>query len=432
MAHMSQLDFVVIDPFSSEPVRGSFCFKPYLLFSYLTGIGLRGAILEGYVDGAIPKAEKYYIGCWSYPQIEACIELNERLEGALFVGYKPILDYAGLSPIQNVCDATSMVKFGEHIARGTFEKILEYDCDMHMKEFGDDVAHPFFTSYGCNRGCSFCPAYVCSGGLRMVMSVDETIRIIEVMSKRGIRAVHFTDEDLFFNIDRAYELLTRLEKNDMIFLCLSSGKKLIDFVERYGTDIIDDAGLKVIEVGLETADPEQQKLMNKMQVNTCEKLGEIFLKTTAKIFWLTMTFFPGETIKSINRSGEFLRLYGHDLELVNDRIASNSTVGGLGQFFQLYHGTKKYSEYVGQGLEITKRPIRLSPSYIPYSFSNSKFRFVGIVDDEYKRYFSLYGLTQDVPLEIIAGGIVGDIVDDDISILIKIAILARLGIVEEV
>ncbi|HQG58770.1 MAG TPA: hypothetical protein PLM44_02995, partial [bacterium] len=155
-----------------------------------------------------------------------------------------------------------------------------------------------------------------------------------------------------------------------------------------------------------------------------------------RIFWLVLTFFPGETITSLNKTGLFLRKYGLKESEVVGRLRTNGTKGGLGQFFQPYHGLDMYEKSEGNGQFLTERPIRLIPSYIPKSFLDSQIKEVVIERfEEAKPWLELYNISLDeADLQSFEGKFVFEFIKNESTVVamhnsIMFAVLARMGVI---
>ena len=157
----------------------------------------------------------------------------------------------------------------------------------------------------------------------------------------------------------------------------------------------------------------------------------------------------------MNATGEFLRDHGLAPNQMEERIVTNGTEGGLGQFFQYYEGAGlTMREFENSGVVLSQRPMRLIPSFIPNSFLTSRFGFSRQYlsgngrEDDLKYWLSVYGA--DVPYRIkdmldrmdSTGNTdrseqVKDVIDRSTLMsytndCIAIAIMARLGIIQAV
>lgn len=425
------LDICIIDPTSTEFNRGSFCYLPYIVYSSLKK-KKKIKIIENFTVDKIdnvPSAKEYWISLWSYPQIESCYVINKFLDGNIkFFGYYPLIDYLNLPKVEisEECILNGITEYPNTYT--DFKFILLSDCDMHLSKYSG-IVYPLFTSYGCPKHCSFCPSSVNCKHHRIEAKVDTVISTLAACRDRGVKNIHFTDEDFFYNIDRTHEILMSQANKGMRFIALGSVQKVLQYIDSFGVDSLHKSGIKLIEVGFETADASIAKAMKKNMVSKYIELAER-TKDKIDILWLTLTFFPGETVKSLRKTGDFLQSYGFDIYDLKKRIATNGTRGGLGQFFQLYHGINNYNEIKNKGILLTERPLRLLPSYIPHSFLNSHFEVIRTPQNTDKKWFDLYKISptrlNPRPGQTYTVKNIAKNADD----FIHIAVSARLGIIK--
>jgi len=434
-------DVVIIDPASSEFNRGSFCYQPYIFYSYLKSEGKSVLLLEDFtcvqID-RIPKAKNYYVSLWSYPQIEACLVLDRFMEvKPKFFGYRPLIEKYFLEK-KLMSDEEIKIGIKTYVEYfKDFIHLLLSDCDLHLKKYGEGKVYPLFTSYGCPNMCSFCPVGVNCNRKRVISSDDVVYKVLDYCCEQGYKNIHFTDEDFFFDVDRAYRILEYAVGKDMKFISLGEVRTVLKFIDKYGQDILEKSGMKLIEVGFETGSIELAKKMKKPGVSDYIRLAEsVFL---VDIFWLTLTFFPGETIRTLNDTGDFLRKYGFNIKDLYGRISTNSTRGGLGQFFQLYEGVRDFDSLKEAGKFLTSRPMRLIPSFIPYSFLNSVVNEIREVEAEEVEWYSLYGIDALKYDFFEKGKTIGESMKnnvgkcslgEEINYYLHAAISARLGVIK--
>ena len=383
---------LIIDPASTEFNRGSFCYLPYIFYSEAKDLGFDVQIIENFSVAnldSLPKADNYYVALWSYPQIDACLAIYRFLEGNVkFFGYYPLIDQLGL-PKENIHSAginkgiAEYPKYFEY-----FKYILLSDCDMHLAEY-EGTVYPMFTSYGCPNGCTFCPSTANCEKYRTVLPLSIVKENLQLCWDKGYRNIHFTDEDFFFDKERTFSILEAAKKiGKFNFIALGHINTVTQFIKKYGENVLEDAGMKLIEVGLETAS-DLSGDMGKNYVIT----DELLISCKIPILWLTMTFFPGETLDTIRQTGSFLKIYGFPMERMKKRLRTNGTYGGLGQFFQAYPGTPIYKNIGKLGTSISSRPIRLLPSFLPKSFLDCKIQYRRSIIPDDSPWFDLYKST---------------------------------------
>lgn len=445
----------IIDTSSTEFNRGSFCYAPYLCYNGLTQMGHEVNIFETIRPEDLDKisdADVQIVTLWSYPQIESAFLFAHFLpftfgkDNVYFVGYRPLIEalglryvsmYLGFDPLQDETFLKNAM-LAYPFNYGTFQRLLLSDCDMHLKTLEKGhLVHPLFTTYGCPNGCTFCPSTENCGRSRAVLSTDQAIGMIQRCHSLGIKYIHFTDEDFFYNINRAYDILNALVGMDMHLIALGSARVVRKFVEKFGTAVLQTSGLEVIEIGFESASEAISTSMGVgKSLSDCEALAEIQKDIPARLFWLVQTFFPGETIATLNETGRFMQKYGFDAEEVVGRLRTNGTKGGLGQFFQPYHGLSIFPDLAKEGLFLTDRPIRLIPSYLPGTFLESTIKKVNIdkFDEGIIPWLKLYNVF-DYQFKIEEGTQIQDYILDKTTAeqmrnAIALALFARMGVIE--
>lgn len=387
---------IMIDPVSPEFNRGSFCYMGYLLFSAMQDLGCDITLKEDFCAAGVddlPRVDQYMIVLWNHTQIEHVHTLLRFLpKGKCVVfGFYDMIKSQHM-PVYEVPASLiqrGMVTYHRNFLK--FKQILLSDCDMHLKDCSGQV-YPFFTTYGCPRGCNFCPTTLnfppsSPEGGRIATPLPELFEVLEEMIGMGMVNWHFTDEDFYLDHARTYAvvkwLADKTEKTGQKFQIITLGERhtVNLFVTKYGWQPLVDAGIKLIEIGLESAEDDLGKEMGKGGVKLCHKLAN---ESPIHIMWLSMAFYPGETIQSLNKTGAFMKEHGLRLDELYERITTNGTYGGLGQFWQFYEGflvgANGHRESVDEakldGVAFTHRPLRLLPSFVPNSFINDTVKEV--------------------------------------------------------
>lgn len=460
---------VIIDPTSPEPNRGSFCYLPYLLSNAIPSTLFEDFTLpqldvftEDFYKEFYNGEKEVLIALWSYPQKEFCLYLHRHFKGkAKFFGYYPLIEELGLPVFRYTRDMILRGMETYPMFYKRYKHLLLSDCDEHIKsEDGSKVTmYPLFTSYGCPRGCKFCSATVNNQKDRYVLPLDTVKKMLEECHNQNVHCIHFTDEDFFFHTERAYAILKYAMKlsNDWQFIALAHLTKLKDFIDYMNKKASKSEWLniwrmlKLVEVGLETAAPTLAREMGKRNEKMADMPSVVHSMCPVPILWLTMTFFPGETITTLNETGAFLKEHGIPYEKMSPRLVTNGTWGGLGQFFQFYHGCgMKQIDLLRNGTLLSDSPVRLLPSYIPDSFLDSEF----VVDKKvandpevrkvYEFYKDVYALNVDESYMKRAEALNGlsmrvltmcegtNSLTQYMDICIDLAVKARLGIIKGV
>lgn len=458
---------LVLDPTSPEPNRGSFCYLPYLAVMGMKRENQLSEITfkEDFTLAGLDEVQKeqwdnVFIALWSYPQIAFCEYLNRVFKGkALFFGYYPMIEYLGL-PYAVVEEDEILYGMAEYPKNyKNFKHLLLSDCDQHIAGDRNIEVVPLFTSYGCDRGCTFCSAAANCRHQRLVLPVDNVEKMLCECFNQLKWNIHFTDEDFLYDTERAYKILkfaTQLtDQWQFIALAhLNTLDRFIDFVQQGDPAVAERIWkcVRLFEVGLETASATVAKEMHKRGESGVEKASAVWEKCPVPILWLTMTFFPGETIGTISETGHFLEKYGLAKEQMTPRLVTNGTRAGLGQFFQPYHGVdKNFSALRKDGVLLSHTPMRLVPSFVPRSFLESRFAPAGdsLESEELDFYVDVYGLNLGDRREKVNAHIQnsGNTCVDEIfqeiyaphvsltqftDVCIYVALLARLELIKEI
>lgn len=469
-------EYIIIDPTSPEPNRGSFCYLPYLLTNALSQTH-KTWLYEDFTMpqldfleremGIVLQRADILIALWSYPQIDLCLYLHRHFKGkAKFFGYYPLIEKLGLPAFyyteQQIMDGMKAYPYRFSI----YKHQLLSDCDEHIR--GEDgvpvTMYPLFTSYGCPRGCKFCSATVNNERKRIVLPLHNVFDMLLKCAALDYTNIHFTDEDFFYDAERALAILHmayQMQKEQKIkwqFIALAHVNTLGKFIEHIKAKVDDKTCqgiwdmLKLVEVGLETASPVLAGQMCKRGEKDKTKPSELRVTCPVPILWLTMTFYPGETISTLNETGDFLCWYGIPFYQMSPRLATNGTWGGLGQFFQYYDGCGFTEEELRkEGVILSTRQVRLLPSFVPYSFLNSEFVYYRekLLEREptFSNYLDMYAVEHEAvldvllnttlekrttPKKVISALNVENNLTGFTDVCITLAIMARLGIIKGV
>jgi len=333
----------------------------------------------------------YLIDLTDYGQIDLATQIYRelRVEGrAVFVfGYAPLIRHLRLPLWEPTVDILSGV-FSWPLLSHEFRFAKGCDCDSHVKTPDPRPMIPVYLSIGCRGKCPYCYVPVSNYPFG-VASKQEREAVFGYVVSRGLD-VHFMDED-FFAHPELDDVLSSLHGRGVRWICLTTSISLARALEKYGEKYLFDCGLSLAEIGLEVSDS--------WTLGKAQNLGPV-LASGVDVLWLLMTFLPHDTILQHNVLGDFLREHGQPPERMLPRLRTNSTVAGLGQFFQAYHGTKGF-ESLRDGVTFTSRSLRLWPSWVGNVFLDCQFRMTRELVESDWVWFDMYN-PRDVVAEVAA------------------------------
>jgi hypothetical protein len=369
--------YLIVQPATAERVRSSACYVAYWVAAGLGESGEAVDMLEDCTVGDLEAAplERYdrvLIDYSSYPQREqaramADVLHREQVEWDM-IGYRPMVDaegwpWAGLSNELILKGAFAFVRYHRR-----FKYALSSDCDYHIRSIdrGRRVV-PVFLSVGCDVGCGYC--YVSHGNYpRGHLPMSEARELIRYCARRKWD-IHFCDENLLKHPDFP-QIAEELSRHDVRYIFLANSTTLTETIDTIGLSALNRSGARLAEIGLETIDPlvlAKRQDVERIKTIRCGPKG-------LNIFWLTMTFLPHDTPAGIRATGRFLEAYGYRRGEMFPRIETNSTAGGLGQFFLPYHGTPYYDHYEHKGWTLGSNWTRLWPSFVGNRFLEAPIR----------------------------------------------------------
>lgn len=449
---------VIVDFASTEVCRASFSYDGYLLYASLKdNPDLRVTFMEEatayklYQAMRFEHVDEYIFHLWSYSQIEfikwakKTPQLSQKKMS--IIGYKPFADLVNLPFYADWSDAVildgikKLPEIYDEMQYGLYN-----DCDNHIDDPDTRDWRPIFMSYGCPNKCAFCPivpnrADRPDSEMRINIPLEDTQNLVDALLRRG-NNIHFLDEDFFLDMDYAKQLIDYMIEYQKAFadmgeqpfkwIALASIKSFAQYLKEEGEDKLVAAGFFLVELGLEAKNAKVRKEMNKTG-DESDLMYIIKKSPHIKKFWLSITFFPGETITSIRDTGLFLQEYGIKYDENNDRLVTNGNIGGLGQFFQPYYGTAMYDKLGKIGKTLEGNPIRLIPSFIPNTFLSCVPKQISVPSDKELRFFDVYSLEVERYLKIVDGvqtvGQFCDALDDsDVAqFCVFVALMARFG-----
>jgi len=424
---------IIIQLATWEQVRASICYMPYWIYAALRAAGHVPALHEDctfdnacdVIDNA-PMGANIFVDVSSAPQVEAARELSRHYKASMrtlhFVGYGPFAPGLNfLKPNELPVDIlTGVWKFHEQL--GAFRRGYA-TIDSHVKCHDARPFLPVFMSLGCTRNCPYC--YVSGPWYgKGVRPLAECLRVIDEAIEMKVN-LHFEDEN-FYAHPHFNDIIRHLDGKGLMWIALADSISVSKALES-GVTVgqLENAGHWLTEIGLEAVSPE---VLNKKQ-----SMGEI-LASGLKTFWLSVSLFPMETISTLNMSGDFYRDHGMAWDDLLPRLRTQSSVGGLGQFYQPYPMTNGYEAALGHGRMLPGTPLRLRPSYVGNAFDSCIPVQNRLYTEDEHKWVNLYGsMSQGTDLLEACDGdwTVRDLCGDNHTAYALMAQAAKLGIITD-
>lgn len=166
---------------------------------------------------------------------------------------------------------------------------------------------PVLTSRGCPYNCSFCASNAIWQRRLRLRSVDNVLSEIKMLKEKfGVKEIHFCDDNLTMNIQRAEEICQRLieEKFNLPWQCPNGVR--IDRLTLPLLKKMKQAGCYALGLGIESGD---QKMLNKIGKQLDLRIIPGVLKNLKKVGIESYAFFilglPGETKKTAKKTIDF-------------------------------------------------------------------------------------------------------------------------------
>ena len=191
------------------------------------------------------------------------------------------------------------------------------------------IRHPFIhmiTSRGCPNACTYCAVKVAWGRQWIPRSAKNVIDEIKQLRKLGFKEIHFNDDNCSISKERMYEICDLiLSKNIHIKIACPTGIH-IGTLDRSLLTLMKKAGFYRLCFGIETGNPERQKLIKK-NLNL-EKAKQVIREANDLGYWTSATFifgFPNETQEQVNDTMKFIRESEMDFPIFYNLIPQPKT-----------------------------------------------------------------------------------------------------------
>jgi len=176
-----------------------------------------------------------------------------------------------------------------------------WDGEGYQKENCSTLATTLITSRGCPWKCSFCANIPQKVNYRSEENIIKEIeKIIEEYTCRNFR---FLDDNFLMNKKRLFQLLPMLKTKNISYRC--SGRS--DLIDDNICKLLYESGCKEIGFGVETADDEVLKLINKGEsVEEHERAIKLAKQNNLRVKIFMMAGLPLESWETIEKNKRFI------------------------------------------------------------------------------------------------------------------------------
>ncbi len=183
----------------------------------------------------------------------------------------------------------------------------EYPPAQHGAFFNKFPIAPIITTRGCPFACGFCTAPILSGRQMRKRSAGTVMAEIELLyHKFGIREIHIVDDNFTLDKAHAVSILKKIIDSGLpISLAFPNGVRIGTLDEEL-LDLMKQAGVYLISVGIESGSDKTLKRMDK-QLNVAlirEKVALIERKGIDLAAFFILGF-PDETVEDMRETIKF-------------------------------------------------------------------------------------------------------------------------------
>ncbi len=254
------------------------------------------------------------------------------------------------------------------------------DMNLYRRRiFGSDHVS-FNSSRGCVHRCAFCyDSIVHKRKWRAMAPVTVVENLKRVIRDYGIHGFNFTDDNLFVNINHAYQVMEEIVRAD---LNIRIGKLHIrvDTINKMDKDFLDllvRAGIERLTIGVESGNQRILDLIKKDLTPTkvLEASRKLINHPIVPVY-LFMMGLPTETPDELRQSIQLAR------QLLNENPRASKSFN----IYTPYPGTELYSLVIRAGLKEPKRLEDWAPLNYRYVHEESPWiskemkRIVGALD----------------------------------------------------
>jgi len=291
------------------------------------------------------------------------------------------------------------------------EEVVDYNTDYTRWDMINEIPTkiPIRTSIGCPYRCRFCDFCQLFPNifLRSKKSLSQELKLVKERLQQNPAIVHVSDDNVFINKKRLEDVCTAISESGM--------RKWIGFMRaKEYTDkemaLLEQSGLMMGIIGVESGDPGQLKRMNKHQKIENVKRGVEQLDAHGISALMTFVVgFPGENQQTLSNTANFLNslslsnlLSNYQLYPLNIQPLSELASLSIRKTWKLEGSMDKWSHYTMNSEDTIRASYELfrKVSAVPYHYSEES-NFFNRAKFTFSTRKALFQLRQQLTVNLI-------------------------------
>ncbi|MBA7534034.1 hypothetical protein ES705_26280 [subsurface metagenome] len=158
----------------------------------------------------------------------------------------------------------------DEVIIGEYENARNYFPDTSILPYKQDFTY-LFTSYGCNRACTYCATHLLYGKGIIQENPDKVLEQIKKIKENGIKNIWVGDDNLLANAEQHICVICNkiIQEGIKVNLYLPGGMAAKDFTQKIAY-FMKEAGFKEISFAIESVSQEVRDKMGRKD-NTTEQ-----------------------------------------------------------------------------------------------------------------------------------------------------------------
>jgi len=184
-----------------------------------------------------------------------------------------------------------------------------------MREYAKLATGSVYSARGCNNSCSFCTVTKHWQNFYRPRTIESVIEEMKALVDYGFSRVHFKDESMLQDRNRAVKLFTRIRDENLGVNI--KGKARLDEIGDDLLELMKNAGVDMLHIGIESVSHQSLASMSKgLTVGDIRGTLENVLKHGIGVNPVYMFSWPGETRADLQRNAEFIADFGNNPNVV--------------------------------------------------------------------------------------------------------------------